>query len=250
MPRQLHHWVATAVVVCAVVAGCGGGHSGTPAAQPTVRSKHTLPALNADGPIDLTQAVFVFSDGAASVVHRHPSPNLATVLQGKITVRTLAGEKEASTWDSLSEPLNQAVQAFNSGSDPALVAVAFALPQGGKPTVPVAGQPAPAVANKAIDTFTAHIPNMSGGYSLVQQVLDFRPGAATPKHRHGGTGVVTVIQGTVTFTADGASHVFQAGQSFTEMPGQTLQTSNRGTTELVLVATFAVPDGAQLTTNV
>ena len=43
---------------------------------------------------------------------------------------------------------------------------------------------------------------------------------------------------------------FNAGDSFVEMPGQTLQVFNRGSADLVLAATFLLPDGAQLTTNV
>jgi hypothetical protein len=42
----------------------------------------------------------------------------------------------------------------------------------------------------------------------------------------------------------------KAGDSFTELPGQTLQAFNRGSTELIVVATFVLADGAQLTTNV
>ena len=35
-----------------------------------------------------------------------------------------------------------------------------------------------------------------------------------------------------------------------EKPGQTLQAFNRGSAELIVVATYMLPDGAQLTTNV
>ena len=34
------------------------------------------------------------------------------------------------------------------------------------------------------------------------------------------------------------------------MPGQTLQVLNQGSSDLVLAATFALPDGVQLTTNI
>jgi len=36
---------------------------------------------------------------------------------------------------------------------------------------------------------------------------------------------------------------------FTEAPIQTLQAFNRGSSELIVVATYLLPDGAQLTTN-
>lgn len=61
--------------------------------------------------------------------------------------------------------------------------------------------------------------------------------------------MVTVIQGQVTLNSDGAEKTYSVGESFTETPSQTLQAFNRGTTELVTAASFLLPDGAQLTTN-
>jgi len=128
--------------------------------------------------------------------------------------------------------------------------VAFPVPHGGKPTAPVAGKPAPARPNKTLYSFTLVSPGISGGYnSLVQQVLDFAPGSQTLKHHHGGPGVVTVIQGQVALNANGVEKTYNLGDSFTETPGQTLQAFNRGSTELIVVATYLLPDGAQLTTN-
>ena len=131
-----------------------------------------------------------------------------------------------------------------------MVAVAFAVPHGAKPSAPIAGQPAPATPNKTLYSFTLASPSVSGGYSLIQQVLDFAPGSQTLKHRHGGPGVITVLQGQITLNTDGAEKTYSVGESFTEIPGQTLQAFNRGTTELIVVATFILPDGAQLTTNI
>ncbi len=59
-----------------------------------------------------------------------------------------------------------------------------------------------------------------------------------------------MLQGQVTLSRDGLVRTFNAGDSFVEMPGQTLQVFNRGSADLVLAATFLLPDGAQLTTNV
>jgi quercetin dioxygenase-like cupin family protein len=211
--------------------------------------RNSLPGLSASAPIDLIQTIFAFSQGAASVVHKHPSPNLATVLQGQITVKTPLGDKQAAAGQGLVEPIDQPVQAVNAGSGDALVAVAFAVPHGAKPTAPVAGQSAPATPNKNLYTFTLDTPSISGGYSLIQQVLDFAPGSSTPKHRHGGPGVITVIQGEVTLNINGTVQHYGTGQSFTELPGQTLQAFNRESTDLIVVATYLLPDGVQLTTN-
>ncbi len=242
------------LVAAALVAACGGGTASAPAKPsappgPVAKYKNLLPGQTAAAPIDLIQSILDFGPGAASVVHTHTSSNLATVLQGQVTVKTPTGDKQASAGEALVEPLNQRVQAVNMGSAEAMVAVAFVVPHGGKPTAPVAGQPAPATPNKTLYSFTLDSPSVSGGYGLVQQVLDFAPGSQTPKHRHGGPGVITVVQGQVTLNRDGAETTYKAGDSFTETPGQTLQAFNRGSSELIVVATYLLPDGAQLTTN-
>jgi quercetin dioxygenase-like cupin family protein len=245
--------LAVLFVVAALTAACGGSAASvaTPSMPPgpVTKFRNMLPGQTAVAPIDLIQTILDFGPGAASVVHKHMSINLATVLQGQVTVKTPSGDKQASAGEALVEPLNQPVQAINMGSVEAMVAVAFAVPHGTKPTAPIAGQPAPATPNKTLYSFTLDSPSISGGYSVIQQVLDFAPGAQTVKHRHGGPGVITVIQGQVTLNSDGVVKTYNVGESFTETPGQTLQAFNRGSTELIVVATYLLPDGAQLTTN-
>jgi quercetin dioxygenase-like cupin family protein len=252
--RKSVKWTTAVVVASALVTACGGGAAATAAkpsapVRPVTKYRNTLPGLKATAPIDLIQTIFAFAPGAASTVHEHPSANLATVLQGQITVKMATGDRQAKAGEALSEPLNQHVQAVNTGPAEALVAVAFTVLHGTKPTVPVAGQPAPGIPNKALYTFTLNSPSISGGYSLMQQVLDFAPGSSTAKHHHGGPGVITVIQGSVVLNTDGKDQTFSTGQSFTELPGHTLQAFNRGSSDAIVVATFLVPDGAQLTTN-
>jgi len=243
------------LVAAALMAACGGGTVNVAAKPstppgPVTKYRNALPGQTAVAPIDLIQSILDFSPGAASVVHKHTSANLGTVLQGQITIKMAAGDKQASAGEMLVEPLNEPVQAVNMGSGEAMVAVAFPVLHGAKPTAAVAGQPAPATPNKTLYSFTFDSPSISGGYSLVQQVLDFAPGSQTLKHRHGGPGVITVLQGQVTLNSDGVEKTYGVGESFTETPAQTLQAFNRGSTELIVVATYLLPDGAQLTTNV
>lgn len=245
--------LAVVFVVAALTAACGG--SPVSVAQPStppgpvIKFRNMLPGQNADAPMDLIQTILDFGPGAASVVHKHMTINLATVLQGQVTIKTPSGDKQASAGEALIEPLNQPVQAVNMGATEAMVAAAFPVPHGTKPTAPIAGQPAPATPNKTLYSFTLASPSISGGYSVIQQVLDFAPGAQTPKHRHGGPGVITVLQGEVTLNTDGVTKTYTVGDSFTEIPGQTLQAFNRGSSQLIVVATYLLPDGAQLTTN-
>lgn len=238
----------------AVVMACGGGTQTTASKSPSPPSPVTkyremLPGLNAATSIDLIQNVIDFAPGAASAVHTHSSPNLATVLEGEITVKMAAGDKQAGAGALLVEPIDQPLQAVNTGSGEAMVVVAFAVPHGGKATAAVKGTAAPSIPNKTLYSFTLASANISGPYSLVQQVLEFGPGAQTPKHQHGGPGVITVLKGQLTVNSDGVEKIYNVGDSFTEIPGQTLQAFNRGSSDVVLAATFALSDGAQLTTN-
>jgi quercetin dioxygenase-like cupin family protein len=242
------------LVTVAMVAACSGASANAPAkpsppSGPVTKYRNVLPGLTAGAPIDLVQTILDFAPGAGSVVHTHKGPNLATVLQGQITIKTSSGDRQWSAGDALLEPLNQPVQAVNMGSGEAMVAGAFPVPHGSKPTASVAGQPAPTTPNKTLYSYTLDSPSISGGYSLVQQVLDFAPGSQTPKHRHGGPGAITIVQGQLSLDSDGAEKTYNVGDSFTETPGQTLQAFNRGSTALIVVASFLVPDGAQLTTN-
>jgi quercetin dioxygenase-like cupin family protein len=246
--------LSTLFVAVALVAACGGGTANSPARSsappaPVAKYKNTLAGQTATAPVDLIQSVLYFGPGAASSVHKHPTSFLATVLQGQMTLKTPSGDLHAAAGEVLREPLNQPVQAINLGSGEAMVAVAYPVPHGAKPTVLVAGQPAPATANKTLYTFTLDSPSISGAYGLVQQVLVFGPGSQTLKHRHGGPGVITVLQGQVTLSSDGTEKTYNMGDSFSETPGQTLQAFNRGATESMVVGTYMLPDGAQLTTN-
>src|SRR5437588_10348954 len=128
-----------------------------------------LPGQTAAAPIDLIQSVLYFGPGAASVVHTHKSSNLATVLQGQVTVKTATGDKRGVAGDALVEPLNQPVQAINMGSGEAMVVAAFPVPHGAKATAPVGGQPTPSILNKPLDSLALDSPSIAGSHGLEPQ---------------------------------------------------------------------------------
>src|SRR5712664_2232942 len=174
--------IVSLLTATALVAACGSGTANAPAkspvpAAPVAKYKNTLPGQTASAPIDLIQSVLYFAPGAASAVHKHPTPFLATVLEGQITLKTPSYERVSSPGEVILEPLNQPVQAVNMGSVQAMTVVAYPVPHGAKPTVPVAGSPAPATPNKTLYSFTLDSASVTGGYSVVQQVLDFAPGS-------------------------------------------------------------------------
>lgn len=249
--------LSTLIAAAAVLAACGGSSatvsttSPTPsAAAPVTKFKNTLPGQTAAAPFDVLQIVLEFAPGAATTQHVHLTPYLATVLEGEVTVKLASGDKTAKAGETIVEPLNLAVQAINSGSVKASMLLTYPVAKGAAPTKPVAGAPAPAVPSKTLYKYTLESPSVSGTYDIVQLELEFAPGAQTPRHRHGGQGIVTVLQGQLTFRTDAGETTYKVGDSFVENPGQTVQAFNRGTEKLVVVASYLLPTGAVLTTNV
>lgn len=75
--------------------------------------------------------------------------------------------------------------------------------------------------------------------------FEVAPGGTFGWHRHSGPVVVAVVEGTLTLVmADGCmEHQYSAGQGFIES-GRAVHTAfNAGATEVVLYATFLLPDG-------
>ena len=250
-------WMALpSIVSMALLAACGGGTAAGPASSPSAKPapvtvfKNTLPGQNASAPFDLIQMVLEFAPGAATAKHIHPTPNVATVLEGAITVKLPDGDKTAQAGQTIVEPLNVPCLAMNAGSARALMLATYPVAPGGSPSKSVAGEPAPAVPNKTLYRHVLQSAALVGPYSVVQTELQLAPGAQTPRHKHGGPGIVTVLDGQLTLLTGNEEKTYSAGDSFVETPDQTLQAINRGSVPAMLAASFLLPDGAVLTTNV
>jgi quercetin dioxygenase-like cupin family protein len=83
-------------------------------------------------------------------------------------------------------------------------------------------------------------------FNIVQNILNFDAGAATPFHRHPGQVLVTVLEGELVFNANGADKIYKAGESFIELPGELGQARNNGTGHVSVMATFVLPWEAPL----
>ena len=113
------------------------------------------------------------------------------------------------------------------------------------PVAAVRGQVPPGPTTRA--QFRAPGVPLDGPYEVVHLVLDFAPGAWTPLHTHGGQGIVTVLEGTMTRRAEGAETVYRPGEGWVE-PGVAHQAGNAGTGPASVMVTFLLPQGAPLTT--
>ncbi len=113
---------------------------------------------------------------------------------------------------------------------------------------PATAAPAPFLRyNMTFDTET-----MAGPFDEILRVRSFAPGAWTPIHTHGGMVHVTVLEGEFTLRIGGTDHIYKAGESWVEMPGDNHAhaVGNTGTVKASGVATTLLPKGATETTNI
>ncbi len=113
------------------------------------------------------------------------------------------------------------------------------------PVAAVRGQAPPGATTR--HQFRAPGVPINGPYEVVHLVLDFAPGAWTPLHTHGGQGIVTVLEGTMTRRAEGSEQDFRPGGSWVE-PGVPHQAGNATADPATVMVTFLLPQAAPLTT--
>ena len=188
-----------------------------------------------------------FAPGAASPWHTHPGLLVVTLVEGEYTLRIRGGgEKVYRMGDSFTEMPNHLVQAHNTSSANAAVVISLVIPDGSALSTPEPGDttppPRPAVGWQG-RTDALPPPNP---YEVVQWILDFAPGAATPWHTHAGQLLVTVLEGELTFNVNNVDRVYKAGESFVEMPNEVAQARNATGTRTSVLATALLPKGAPL----
>jgi quercetin dioxygenase-like cupin family protein len=87
-------------------------------------------------------------------------------------------------------------------------------------------------------------------YHAHQSMLHFPPGAEAPLHYHGGPGFITILQGELTLFEDGVENIYQAGDSLIETTDKLYKGGNYTDDDTVLMVTYLVPDGEEVTTIV
>src|SRR6266540_634723 len=84
-------------------------------------------------------------------------------------------------------------------------------------------------------------------YELVQQVLEFRPGASTYEHTHGGPAFVTVLEGQSTILEGATERTYGPGQTYSEGQGVALTAINKSSGTTRVLASFLLSPGAPQT---
>jgi quercetin dioxygenase-like cupin family protein len=237
-----------------VIAACGGQAAVTPSPTPPLRPKVLFQSKLSDpkisGEYDIVRVVNVYPPGSFGAQHTHSGQVLITVTKGTLTMRTGGTEKDIAAGQSVIEEVGPVVQAGNKTSaDIEWVADIF-VPKGAAVTTPVPGATPIGAPVSAKYMYRLTNASVTGTWDLVQLFQEFAPGAWTAKHKHGGKGFITVLEGELTVRSGGSEKTYKAGETFIEEAGQTVEGGNNGTVTARNVAGFLLPQGAVLTTAV
>lgn len=110
----------------------------------------------------------------------------------------------------------------------------------------IAGRPGVLVTPVSCEKLP-HVP----GKSITTARVEFPPNAYSPRHRHGGSVTVYVLEGTIRSQLEGGPvGTFRAGESFFEPPGviHAFAENPSQTESAAVLATFVADDCAVLTT--
>jgi quercetin dioxygenase-like cupin family protein len=223
------------------------GTSAPPGPVARFNVKFEVPA--APTQFDVIQLVQDFAPGAASALHSHGGQGFATVLEGEITIRTNAGEKKYKAGETFTETVNEPLQALNTSAANTTFAITFLLPKGAALTTsrqPGIPEPSPAPVVRYTGKF--EVSNPPTQFDLIHLVQEFAPGAATPRHSHGGQGYATMLDGEIMIRTKDGEKKFKAGETFTANTNEILQVYNLGGAKAVFSIVFLLPKGATLTT--
>jgi quercetin dioxygenase-like cupin family protein len=215
---------------------------------PDYRYETKFATIDPPSQFDVVQLILDFAPGAWTPEHADGGPGFITVIDGEITRRHDGIEetyKAAETW---TEDAGDLHSAGNAGDAPACATVIFLLPKGKALTTLVqagSDQPLPPGPTYRFHT-QFEVANPPRVLDVVQLILDFRPGAWTPPHIHGGPGFITVIDGEVTRRAPDSEQIFHPGETWTEEGVHAA--GNASAAPASTAAVFLLPIGAPLTT--
>jgi quercetin dioxygenase-like cupin family protein len=212
----------------------------------------SLPGQTIQGEFELVNLILDFDPGAATPPHTHGGPGIATVLTEEI-VFGMEGKPDftAKPGEFYPDLPGMVHTAANRTSNPARVSFAVALPKGAPLTTVVGGPPSDQLPPGPKPAYRTGLPGltMDGEFELVNLILEFAPGAATPPHSHGGPGIVTVIEGEVVFGVEGRpDQVASPGGYYLDLPGTVHTAANKSSAPALVSFVIALPRGAAVTT--
>lgn len=249
LSRRRRSLLATFMLILALAVPVAVAADDPPA--PTSRHQFRLDGLPITGPAEIFTHVFETQPGSKTPQHTHPGLLLGTVFEGELTMTVGGAEKSYKAGESFTEPPGVVSVAHNRGTVRSRVLGSMVMPKGVAPSTAEPGEPpAASPAPTTFYIFRADAVLPAGPYEVAHTVLDFAPGAQTPPHTHPGQVVGTVLAGEITFTTQGATRVYKAGETIVELPGVVGQARNAGGAPATVLAVYLLPKGAPLSSPV
>lgn len=246
--RKRHHrWPALVVLLMLCLSSSLAFAQAQPPG-PVFTFQFRTPGLPQPVRFQLVQSLLHFDPGAATPFHQHPGQVVVTVIEGKNTFIRNGTEQVYKTGDSFTEVPGEILQARNAGTTRMSVMATYLQPWEAPLSRPQPQDKTPPPRPFTSYQFKTDVDPMSAPFDVVQAILDFAPGAATPYHTHPGIVMVTVVAGEITFNLEGVDTVYKAGESFVEVPNQVGQARNAGTVPARVMASYLLPQGAPLST--
>ncbi len=215
---------------------------------PQTALKSTFPVTDPPQQFQLVQQVIDFPPGAWTPAHSHGGLVFVTIARGQVTQFSDGKDTVYQTGDTWTEIPGHQHQAGNTTSEPARDLVTFLLPPAAQQTI--SGQ-LPNAHDTTIKTSAQlskfDVPAVARPFDLVQMQIDFAPGQWQPSHSYGGPAFALVLDGALTFRANGSDKTVKTGEGWTENPGTYSQVGNAGTTPASAFVTVLLPKGASLT---
>jgi LPXTG-motif cell wall-anchored protein len=235
-------WMLIVLATLALPGGLALGQTPTP----TVVWQYRIPGLPQAERFNLVQNRLHFAPGAATPFHHHPGQVVVTVLEGENTFTLSGVERIYRAGESFVEQPHQVNQARNASTAPMSVMATYLLPWNAPLSHPAPGDTTPLPRPTTSYQFRTDVAPMTEPFDVVQQGLEFAPGAATPWHTHPGVVMVTVLAGELTFNVNGVDTVYREGESFVEVPNQLAQARNASGAPTRVMASYLLPSGAPL----
>jgi len=215
--------------------------------RPTQRIASSFNVSIVPGQYDVVNQILDFPQGAATRLHQHGGQAFVTVIEGKVTRREGNIESTFGPGQTFIEVPGALHTVTNKGSVRARVFASFLLSPGAPQTINHLGEAAPGVSPTATFLARTTLNTQPGELTLTQAIVDFAPGAVQPLHRHGGQGLVMVIDGEVAFTNSGGEVRLKPGGTFADL-GDPHDARNLSPGTSTTAVTFLVRKGEAQTT--
>jgi quercetin dioxygenase-like cupin family protein len=253
MKRMMRVSFAALLSLLLLVAnGAAFGQELPPGPKTIYRS--SLPGQTIQGEFELLNLVLDFAPGAATPLHTHGGPGIVMVLDGEMVFGVEGKPDQVARPGEfyLDLPGNHHTAA-NKSANTARVSYTVLLPKGAALTTVNSGGQGGELPPGPKTVHRSSLPGQSvqGELELINLILEFAPGAATPAHTHGGPGIVTVIEGEMVFGVEGKpDQVIRPGEFYLDLPGTAHTAINRSSAPARVSYVVAVPKGAAVTTLV